>query len=769
MIRFIALAIFFSCTILSFAVSAESADHDTAADATELPPDDAYVQVQDGHLALAGKRVRFWAGINGTPEWREGCTSEDVVRSVDRIESYGFNMMRLWGVHSNFDKYPEGYVKGDGSHYDRHDELIAEFKRRGFKIWVGAGGTGGRAYAKDVAIIDDPATAADWQEAIGEKGKECAHFEATFWDPRLEAIAIRNNRLRMNHVNQHTGLRVGDDPVFAVWELTNEQWWMQKMVGGGWTKMKPIFKDALLRKWHAFLQGKYGTQAALVTAWTGLLPGEDLAQQTVLLAPMRNAARTAALNDANVHAMEKLESVKMEYGREDFNVRRGRDVNEFFAGLLLGHKRRMAAAFKENGKSAQLCPLLWDTGMGFDGVNQLMHQEADAVSYCAYVGGLTHDESNGRYPWVSGLEQPPRICLDVPWLEHNKVEGKPFFAYEVNIGSPAKFRTEFPYRLLFLASIQDWDVVCWHTMSGGYNWRNNDPIVDTISSPGPSADQFNYQYDEVLISAIRAAGQMFLGQSLKPVANPTTFIYGRKTIFSPESMDYAGSYGRNGRDMLPTTYLYGSRIRIDLTRDDDEIIGRTVPLMTWAHPNPLRPTDQMTYDWQKGYLRLDSPAAAAFTGFLAQYGQDHVDFANGVSFSEVSVLNDANAPYPITPEENYVAIAVTSEDGLPLADCKKAMISAVSSSANTGLKVGRDPKAPDRPGHVWEGSKVFARGTLPVQFSRVACTVTAPALVGMQYRMRDWHLNVIGEGTIGADGVLVIPGFKPIFYIELER
>ncbi|MDA3962433.1 MAG: hypothetical protein PF961_16725, partial [Planctomycetota bacterium] len=389
--------------------------HLAAQDAT-LPPDSEYVQIQDGHLHLDGKRVRFWAGINGQPHWRKDCTVEDIVRSVDRVEAYGFNMMRLWGVHRTFDKQPEGYVKGDGSKLDLHDRTIAEFKKRGIKIWVGAGGTGGRARAEDVDIIDEPETAAAWQEAIGPKGVKCAHYVATLWDPRLEAIAIRNNQTRMNRVNHHTGLRIGDDPVFAVWELTNEQWWMQRMVGGTWIKLPEYFRDSLLVKWHEFLRNKYGTQEALVTSWTGLLPGENLVEGTILLAPMRNAARTAALNDANVHAMAKLDSVDTKYGREDFNVRRGRDVNEFFAGLLLAHKQRMSDSFKKNGKSARLCPLLWDTGMGYNGVNQLMHQNADASSYCAYVGGLTHDESHERYPWCSGLEQPPRICLDVPWL-----------------------------------------------------------------------------------------------------------------------------------------------------------------------------------------------------------------------------------------------------------------------------------------------------------------------------------------------------------------
>jgi hypothetical protein len=571
-------------------------------------------------------------------------------------------------------------------------------------------------------------------------------------------------------MNHHTGLRMVDDPVFAVWELTNEHWWISRMVSGRWQKLPKFFRDSLIARWHAFLKKKYGDQKALVAKWNGLLPGEDLEKGTILLCPMRNAAKVGALNDSNPRAEAKFQGVMMEYGRDDVNTHRGRDVNEFFAGLIVSSKRRQAAAFKKLGKSTRLGALLWDTGIGYNGISQLIHQNADAVAHCAYIGGCTHDPDDARYPWMSGLEEPPRICLNVPWLEHNKIEGKPFFCYETNIGTPAKFRTEFPYRILFLATIQDWDIVAWHTLSGGYKWEREDPFDGPVSSPGKAATQFNFQHDEILIAAMRVAGQMFTGLSLKPAPKPTKFIFGRKTIYHPKSMDYAGSYGRNGEHMLHTTYRYGCRIEIDLEREDDQIIGRTVPLNCYAYPHPLRPTDQMVYDWRKGYLMIESPACAAFTGFLAQYGSDTVRFKNGVSIADVSVENPPDTPYPMTPEENYVSVGVASGDGQPLATCKTAVLSAVSTSANKGLKVGRDPKCGDIPRSVWHGSKVFAGAwNRPVLVSRVNCTVTAPALAGMHYRMRDWYWKVVEEGKVGKSGKIAISASKPVFLIELER
>lgn len=759
--------------------SSATSSSDSAAAAI---PDSEYVTVQRGHLFCRDKRVRFWGAIGGMPAAK--APGDDIYaynrKLVDRLESLGFNMVREWATYETLERQPQGYTKGDGSRMDILDKCLTLLYERGFRIWAG-GNAGGFARPKDVDIINDPGTAKAWEAAIRKlarkqetTGDSAVHVSMTalMWDPRLEAIAIRNYRRALDHVNQHNGLRRGDDPMFAVWELSNEQWWISKMTGGEWMRLPDFFKSQLMVLWHDFLRKKYGTQQALTARWLGMLPGEDLAKGTILIAPLRNMNSPAKLNDANPQAYAVFQTVKTQYGRDDFNRHRGEDVNEFFAGLLLNHKRRVAAAFKTFGRSAAKSPLLWDTGIGYDAISQLMHQEADAVSHCAYVGGWTPDSTSRRYPWFSGLEEPPRACLNVPWLEHNKVEGKPFLCYETQIGAPSKYRAEFPFRILFLASIQDWDAVCWHTMSGGYDWSKEKPFEGTLAYPGHAAYQFTYTYDEVQLSSMHAAGKMFTGLSLDPAPHPTTFIFGRRTIYDPAGMDYAGSYLKTfdgGDDMLNTVYRYGTRLKLDVTREDDTIIGPTIPMRGYAHPDPLRPTQQMSCDWGRGNLSFDSKACAAFVGFLSQYGSDHVAFKNGVTISNVQVVNPPNTPYPVTKDENYVAIALTSTDGKPLATCKTAIISAVSTSCNTGLKVAADPKGPERPGHPWESVKAENTGTLPVLVSRVGCTIASPALAGMRFCLRDWSWNIVGKGVVGPDGALKISAHKPVFIVELTR
>ncbi|MDA3962248.1 MAG: hypothetical protein PF961_15780 [Planctomycetota bacterium] len=750
--------------------------------AQELPPDSEYVIAQDdGDLYLDGKRIRFWGGIGGFPPKPPSAGDDPYAYNhlmLARIKAYGFNMMRVWGQNAALEKQGS-YVKGDGSNLDRYDHMISLCRDNGIYLWYGAAGNGGIAIADDVAIIDEPDTADGWAEAVasiskkqrktGKIGVGVAHCVATMWDPRLEAVMIRNTARYLDHVNQHTGLRRADDPTYAIWELVNEQWWIVKMVSGKWQKLPKHFRDSLLARWNGYLRDKYGDEAALRAAWTGLKPGESLEGGTIYLAPLRGKADPAALNDANPHASDKFASEAQTYTREDFSARRGADVNEFLTGLVMEHKRRVAAAFKANGKSTKLSSVLWDTGIGYNGISQLIHQEADAVSHCTYIGGWTQDQGHQRYPWYSGLEEQPRLCQNVPWIEHNTVEGKPYFVYETQIGAPAKYRTEFPYRLLYLAAVQGWDAICWHTMSGGYDFNKGDAAIEgQLAKPGHAAYQFTYKHDATQLSAMRAVGDMFTGSLFEQAPNPTTFIWGRNTLYHPDNMSYAGSYGPKGMDMLNTAYRYGSRIRIDLEREDDEVIGPTVPFKGYAYPNPLQPTDQMTYDWNRGFLRFDAPGAAAFVGFLPGCGKDRLEFANGVVVSDITIASDAGMTHGVSQAEGYVAIALSSADGKALADCSRATISAVSTSHNAGLEVGPKPDVV-RPRHAWDGMQVTNNGGPEQLYSRVGCTITAPAIAGMRFVLRDWHMRSIGEGTVDAAGVIRIPEDQPVFIVELAR
>jgi hypothetical protein len=241
-----------------------------------------------------------------------------------------------------------------------------------------------------------------------------------------------------------------------------------------------------------------------------------------------------------------------------------------------------------------------------------------------------------------------------------------------------------------------------------------------------------------------------------PVSTPTTFIYGRNSLYDAASMEYGGSYGMTGLDMVYTVYQYGLRIKIDPTREQDEVIGPVVSIQDRSTHNPYTPTGQITFDWKKGYLMMDAPAAAAWTGLLANYG-DQVRFNSGVVLRDVTLDNPPGIYDPVREDERYIAFALYSTDGKPLPDCQRASLSLVSTSFNSGFSL-----APDgRP----QGGE---SGHMPVLKVAVGATVACPALDGCRYTFRDWHMNAIGSGVV-RNGQLDVPANADIFVVELER
>ncbi len=734
-----------------------------------LPPDSAYVIVKDGHLTLDGERVRFWGAIGNFPgpaETVDGDVYFGQRMAVQRLKDMGFNMVRFWHYRGNGD-----YVKGDGSARDRIDFFFAECQRNGIKIWPA--GLGGATiyepqlddYAK---VIDDPATEEAWKLAVRSMMKtdwrspnvpamRPPYALAGVWDERLEAGTIASMKKRAQHLNQHTGFTYADDPVNVVWELTNEQWWIRNMIGGSWQKLPDIFKTSLLVKWHEYLRDKYQDDAALTQAWGFLLQGESIERGTVLLAPLGKPGKPSSFNDTNPEALAAFEGVEQAYSRDDFTYARGADVLEFFTTTLLAHKQRLAAEVKTWGKSTRLSPLLYDTGIGESIQAQYIHQQADAVSHCAYMEGFSPDSdpADPEHPFYSILDQYPRISNDVPWLEQNRTPDKPFLCYETQMGNPGKYRAEFPLRLAALASIQDWDAAVYHYWTiGKYAFNEPDSLTGDLSFPGPGAHQYDFTFDEVAFAVRRLAGQIYLHGHADPAPDPTTFVFGRKSMYHPQSMTYGRSYGPGMlQDMLYTTYRHGSRIVIDPTVEEDRIEGPKVRADGYLVPRIIKPNEHITFDTTRRQLTFDTPGAAAYVGFFADHGKETLSFGNGVTVSNITFHNPKDTPYPVTDDEKYFAFGLVSTDGKPLPEAQTATIALVSTSSNTGLDLsGEKPKY----------------GTSPVLVTRVGATIHSEALNGMTYVMKDYLMNEIASGTI-EDGTLTIPGDQPIFCVDLTR
>lgn len=754
--------------------------------------DDDYVTVSpDGHLQLKGRRVRYWGFIGWplpnpldkklTGDARAKALSKaraDIDLMVNRIYELGFNLVRNW-YHTN----THTYEIGDGSHEDLVAYYFWRLEQKGIRLWQSALNSMGTFSPRDVHVINDPATADAWRQAVEELVKKNggrpieirsdigAMLRAI--DPRVRKLAQIRMKEQAAFPNKYKGgLRMCDDPQVAVWELSNEELLFRPLFGGRWQELPSFFRNRMLAMWNDFLKRKYGTNERLLERWRFLLPGEDLASGTVMLAPLASPVRgDLAVNDSNPAVIEKMRAIRSQFTRDDFTRCRGEDVVEFFTNLIIEYKQADHNELKTWGRSCRLSPLVWDCGNTYQIQSSWMHQHADAVATCSYIKGMAHDPTYKRWPFHSGLEAPPRICWDVPWFEQSSIKGKPHFVYETQIDNRTKYRAEFPFRIAAIGAIQDWDIVNWHIYGHSADSSKENPFDGMIHI---WHDYLGYGNDEVQCSAMKVCAEVFKNGLLRPAPRPTVFIFGRRSLYDPASMDYGRSYGDLGKRFIPTCYRYGVRVWIDPSREDDFVDGPSYRQGVYE-PCPVKPTDEIEYDWHKGHLKFDSPGASGYVGFYGQYGRPLNFSKSGAVFDGIEIANPEGMPFPVTPEEGYVAILLASADGAPLKETRRAFISAVSTSFNTGygLDVTKSSQGMHQAGPKNVPAEEFwgawpIPGKAPVLVARVGVTVSCPAIDGMRYTFLDWHMRPIERGAVEG-GILRIPADKPVFVVELQR
>ena len=757
----------------------------------QVPPDSDFVQVRDGHLSLHGERVRYWGWIGHF--WLEGTLNQYALKPDDtpevraaktkkayevfdalaqRVHDTGFNLVRLW-----YDAdYAKPYTKGDGSRNDLLAFSLAALEKRGIKLWCTAFNDLGSLSPADVAAIDDPATADAWAAAIREmKNPSIRGAGMRGWDQRTTAVMMKRCHEVADFPNHHKGgLRLGDDPQVAIWELSNEDWWATAMLNGHWQSLPKFFRDGYQAKWIAFLTKTYGNDAGLIKAWGALLPGEALAQGNVVIINPGGTTDPTMVNDANPAALAALTAAKQAISRDGVSRQRTADVVRFVDELQIAWKTAMRDGVRPLGRSLSLSPIILDTGDGFRIQAVHLHQHGDASAMCTYLWQTAVDRQQPHFPWISGLEEQPRMGMGIPWVEIGRIPNKPFFVYEIQQNNPDKYRAEFPFRVAALGAIQDWDVVNFHLFG-----RPNDPaeaepyskrLNYSHSGNGGSIEGVHFKNDEIYTAALKAAGTFFTQGTLKTVAKPTVMTFGRNSLYDPRSADYGKSFGDLANKIMPTAYRYGVQMQVDPTRDDDHVDGPAIEqgLMQFS---PLRPTPQITYDIAKGGLILDAPGGVSFTGFLGKWGGGYA-FSNGVTLSAVTVVNPPGMSYPVSADELYVSFAAVAQDGKPLAQAQRVLVTLVSTSFNNGFKLNEDNVARGDLGYTgkpYEGQTQDEKAAIPVLVARAGATITAPALAGMTYRLLDWHLRELGKGTVTANGVVTIPADKPVFSMELRR
>ncbi len=239
-----------------FAVSPLDTPADAPMDVSFLNRDaaDGRIRVRGRHFVdEQGRRVRF-LGTNVTfsAAFPNKANAPALAR---RMAQVGFNVVRFHHMDAR-DIWLPGQSGLDPDKLDRLDWFIYQLKQNG--IYTNLNLHVSRTYP-GLGKLNAPRTF--------RFGKILDNF----YEPYIE-MQEQYARSLLDRVNPYTGLRVADDPAIAFVEINNENT-LLNLRAGNLSEMPELFRNALRRKWAAWLEERYGSLARGLAAWNkGAIP-----------------------------------------------------------------------------------------------------------------------------------------------------------------------------------------------------------------------------------------------------------------------------------------------------------------------------------------------------------------------------------------------------------------------------------------------------------------------------------------------------------------
>jgi hypothetical protein len=651
------------------------------------PQAGVYARVVDGHLNYRGKRLRLW-GVVGFPH-------------VDRLVKMGFNAQRVWEPASQNTKQGEGvysdesakkgefvpYQKGDGSRLDKADEHMADLKAHGFFVMY-SGLTGTMPF--DPLMVDDSFVAggadwAQWKEAMGMK-KAGSPLHYIFVDDRLQKIKKTHAKNLLTHVNLYTGKAYGEEEHIAIYEVWNENGFVEKVLGGELAMWPPYFKGEMQKRWNQWLVDRYKDDDGLKKAWGSLKEGESLSGGTVLPAPDFAA-------------------------RSDYPEKRGGDFVEFMIDLENN--------FNQDFRS--YCRSLFPSGVGVNVAPFSFDTFYRPNLQWAYTQSLGDVHLQGMYFWdlKSTLDKPPGAYVIDSFTPNNM----PVVLYETNAGRPGPYRSEYPIKLAALASYQDWDGVFWHYWSPTDNPHDVAYLTGTLEPPEVSHywAAVQHQIDPVMDTAMALGGRIFLGNRIPAAKNPDVFQIGKKALFSYSAF--------RGIGVADATFSKGSRL-LYAPKDDSDITlnGKPVP-PAGRIQQAIASGEYVMWDWPNGRLIIDAPTVKAYVGKV----NGDFRFSDGVTLGDVS-----------TP---WICFTMVSADGKPFTGpdaTKRILMDGVFDAKNTGFDFDYNVQG----GPLDQAKAVHNHGHEPVLVDKVEYKVWFPNQMQGTLKNYDFALREAGSTDI---------------------
>jgi len=248
--------------------------------------------------------------------------------------------------------------------------------------------------------------------------------------------------------------------------------------------------------------------------------------------------------------------------------------------------------------------------------------------------------------------------------------GKPSTLSEVNWPAPNRYRTDMPLLAAAYGALQGTDGLFFFATEGvGWAQRlTNFTITDPAALGQFPAAALLYRRGlvktaDVVVHVEANLPGLYAFNGLSVPAASSATAAPKPAAGAPPELDPLASLA--GRVEVNVTAKPGTP---SVTKDLSAFIDRAARVARSA-------TGELRWDWGRGLVTVDAPAAAGATGLLAQAGE--------LALSAVH----------ITSGNEYGAVLVVAMDGQPLASSAKMLVQVMTEDANSGWSApGQGPR-----------------------------------------------------------------------------
>ena len=634
-----------------------------------------FLQSKNGHFVFAdGTPGRFF-GTNIHAVYTLDPTAEQAEAIADTLARYGINIVRFHLMENIFTEGPKkSYRKAfeDPKFFGRFDYFIACLKAKGIYILLDSvTGLSARSFMPGSKVPHND---------LYYPHRPWAFYESTFIDAAREYM-----KLLLTRPSKYTGKTLLEEPAVAMVMLINEQ---SIFFEPGSVRNKPAeyYNRLLNNLFSDFLLKKYGSRSTLAQAWTDvsgkcdLKADEDPSKGNVRPMQLEDFKSTPPDGTARLRHKDSVEFLKV--------------VQVKYYDSMRQYLEKLGCKVPIGGTNIVYDVPELETHLAMDYTSQNFYHEIGDISDNCTV----YKWKNLPLTKVDLLSSARPTCESA--VAAIKLKTLPITSTELDDMWPSEWRSSFMVSIAAVSALQDWDAMFQFCYMGGWNYdwnmadktriilnstvEFNDPAIMGVFpasaliyhrrdvSPAKNVVQVVYQGQDRLLQCSGLRDAVFPFNYLPFVSRVESSI---NTFAAPSSVVLASSrldFGNTGSTPLYVQYdRFIKKSTNVASRELDAAMkkaGLLKPEYGIQGDSVISDNGELTRDWKKGLITVNTSRSQGFTGFVA---------------NEWITLNDV----AIRSKTSFTTIIVSSLDNAPLSKSSRMLLTAVSRAENDTDKI----------------------------------------------------------------------------------